>query len=477
MKERRRWQAALCLLLLLLMTVPVFGASITCSSWARPTLEQAAEANLVDSTLLAKANKTATRAELARLVVDFYAGQLGGQYTASNQKPFTDTEDLSVAVAYELGLMSGVSATQFDPNGTVSREQMASVVMRLMKKLGIQLAAPSSATKAFGDESSISSWALYDVKTLKQNGLLSGDEAGLFHPKTSCTIEQVIVVMMQGAGRMSNVAATATQGLQLGGQAVALGESESSIGAKFGQPKATTTSIYGTTRKMYQTADGTFLLVGFSNGSAAEIFTNSKSFRYGEISQQTTYGQLNFSSYTSYSVEKAVKKDGNVTMTLYFDGATSHPVEGIYLARTSLQAGANLYDGSFDGDVETELFYLINGTRAKRGLSLLNRNAFSDAVAKAHADEMKKYLKGSYLSADGKNVFERMDGANISYEEAGENICTTVSGDALEIYGWWMSNISTRANLLEDSFTDVGIGAVAVPQRSCFYVVADFFGR
>ncbi len=477
MKPRWKRQAVVSLLLVLLLVVPAFGASINGSSWARPTLEKAAEANLVDSALLAKANQTATRAELAQLVVRFYAAQLGGEYTASNKKPFTDTDDLSVAVAYELGLMSGVSGTKFDPNGTVSREQMASVVMRLMKKLGIQLAAPTNATKAFEDESSISSWALYDVKTLKQNGLLSGDESGKFQPKASCTIEQVIVVMMQSSERMTNVSGTATQGLQAGSYTVALGESESSIQSKLGQPNATTTSIYGTPRKLYQKSDGTFLLIGFSNGSVAEIFTNGKTFRYGDITQQTTYGQLNFADYASYSVEKAVKKEGNVTMTLYFDGTTGHPVNAIYLSRSSLQAGDGLYSGSYDADVETELFYLLNGARAKQGLPLLNRNAFSDVVAKNHADEMKKYLRGSYLSADGSNVFERMDGANIQYEEAGENICTTISGDALEIYGWWMSTISTRSNILEDSFTDIGLGVVSVPQRNCFYAVADFFGR
>ncbi|MPN04456.1 hypothetical protein SDC9_151694 [bioreactor metagenome] len=68
-----------------------------------------------------------------------------------------------------------------------------------------------------------------------------------------------------------------------------------------------------------------------------------------------------------------------------------------------------------------------------------------------------------------------MDKAGIKYSLAAENIFTENSGDAIEIYGWWMSNVSTRSNLLSDNFTHIGIGCVGSSYKKIFFTTADMF--
>ena len=460
-------------LFLLLISCPAMAA-VQGSSWAQPVLEEAVQEGLVAENLLTDAASPASREDLAALAVGFYSAVTGSQLASPAQVPFQDTQNPQVAIAYELGIMSGVGDGQFQPEGSVTREQMASVLVRLFRLLGVTFTSPTAQSGIFADEDAIASWARSDVYCLEANGMVAGDEAGYFHPTSAATKEQIVTVLMQGRDRLLGDAVRTAQGVTVGESAITLGESRSSVEGKLGSCQAQTRGITGTSRGLYQTKEGYFVMVGYREDAAVEVYTNGI-FRCGSFTSQTTYASLNLAEFSSYSEEKAVREENGVSMTLFFDGDTSHGSDAVYLCRTGLSQQTGQYDGSYDEDVETELYYMINGLRQKNGLSALRRNPFSDGVAQDHADEMKKYLQGSYLSADGRTFFERMDQAGLHYAEAGELICTTIEGEAMDIYGWWMSSLSSRNNLLEDAFTDIGLGATGVPQRICFYVTVDLF--
>ena len=96
-------------------------------------------------------------------------------------------------------------------------------------------------------------------------------------------------------------------------------------------------------------------------------------------------------------------------------------------------------------------------------------------LQKPHSTEMKSILRSDYNSIKGLTPFQRMDKAGIKYTLAAENIFAEASGGAVEIYGWWMSNVSTRSNLLNNDFTQIGIGCVGAGYKQLFYTTADIF--
>ena len=80
----------------------------------------------------------------------------------------------------------------------------------------------------------------------------------------------------------------------------------------------------------------------------------------------------------------------------------------------------------------------------------------------------------SHYNPEGLSPFDRMSRAGISYRTAGENLAINVSVPAAEQA--FMNSSGHRANILNSSYTEVGIGVVHSPSGSV-YVVQEFIGR
>lgn len=98
------------------------------------------------------------------------------------------------------GVVSGTSATTFDPSGEITREQLAVILYNYTKQF-----APGSLTEAgslagFPDEGSVSSWARTEMAWAVGNGLISGTGSGgvaYLSPKGSATRAQVAAILMR----------------------------------------------------------------------------------------------------------------------------------------------------------------------------------------------------------------------------------------------------------------------------------------
>lgn len=84
-----------------------------------------------------------------------------------------------IAAARQAGWVSGEPSGVFNPNGTITREQMAVIMMRALAG-NVKPTGPSPA--AFKDDASISSWAQDAVRTAAKLGLLKGKPSGQFAP-------------------------------------------------------------------------------------------------------------------------------------------------------------------------------------------------------------------------------------------------------------------------------------------------------
>lgn len=98
-----------------------------------------------------------------------------------------------IAAAYELGIISGKDGQTFDPKGTVTREEVATVVMKAKKTLeGEKMVKEIEATIAKAkDKDKVSSWAKESVATATEKGILTADAGtGNVKPKGEVTKEE-----------------------------------------------------------------------------------------------------------------------------------------------------------------------------------------------------------------------------------------------------------------------------------------------
>ncbi|WP_224753793.1 S-layer homology domain-containing protein [Paenibacillus terricola] len=118
-------------------------------------------------------------------------------YTSSRFSDVTDGQWYTAAVewAAESGIVNGINADRFDPNSTISREQMLVILYNYMKYKGYEI--PESQSKSFADESKISSWALEAVKALQGIGIVSGKPGNLFDPTATATRAEVAAVFVR----------------------------------------------------------------------------------------------------------------------------------------------------------------------------------------------------------------------------------------------------------------------------------------
>ena len=86
--------------------------------------------------------------------------------------------------ARENSILFGVSESSFEPERAVTRQEMAAMMYRFMKHLGLK---PEIGGEEFSDADEIDSWAWESVMSLRETGILNGKLGNLFDPDASST--------------------------------------------------------------------------------------------------------------------------------------------------------------------------------------------------------------------------------------------------------------------------------------------------
>ena len=98
---------------------------------------------------------------------------------------------------------------------------------------------------------------------------------------------------------------------------------------------------------------------------------------------------------------------------------------------------------------------LVNEERAKEGLSALQTNGAINEAAQVQVKEISTLF--DHTRPDGTTCFTALDDAGIRYSTAGENIAVGYSTPEQVVNGW-MNSEGHRANILNASFTPIGVG-------------------
>ncbi|WP_270164520.1 S-layer homology domain-containing protein [Paenibacillus sp. SYP-B4298] len=162
--------------------------------WASAAIAQAAARGIVngyqDGSF--RPNETATRAEFVTMLARAFSLE-----QSSSAVKLKDAEQIptwargSVAQAMELGIITGYADQTFRPSGTISRVELAVMVVR-----ALGLPVKEQAELSFADANSVPAWAVPYVAAVAEAGLMQGAEAGRFLPQAKATRAEVTAVLL-----------------------------------------------------------------------------------------------------------------------------------------------------------------------------------------------------------------------------------------------------------------------------------------
>ncbi|MGM9968443.1 MAG: CAP domain-containing protein [Rummeliibacillus sp.] len=129
---------------------------------------------------------------------------------------------------------------------------------------------------------------------------------------------------------------------------------------------------------------------------------------------------------------------------------------------TSTNTGSNTStttnsNSSSVSQFEQQVITLTNAERAKEGLPALQADTTLMKSARAKSDDMAKNNYFSHTSPTYGSPFDQMKSFGISYKAAAENIAQGQKTPQ-EVVQAWMNSSGHRANIMNGSYTHIGVG-------------------
>lgn len=164
------------------------------SNWAYQEFDTAVANGIAKSDELdgfRDCKRNITRKEFACLVVNMYFEVTGEMPQPAAKTTFADTQDKSVLMANNLGIVNG-SYGKFYPNNSVTRQEMAIMILRAVKALKVEYKA-GDGILTVTDKDNVDSWAKDGVDFAYENGFMKGDGV-VFSPLATTPIEQAVLI-------------------------------------------------------------------------------------------------------------------------------------------------------------------------------------------------------------------------------------------------------------------------------------------
>ncbi len=166
------------------------------TKWAKDSVEIMACKGIINGKENNKfsPNDNITRAEFAALITRMLKYQ-----ESDNELLFKDVNKGewyydSVNTAYQNKIINGKNETVFDPNGNITRQEMAKIISNVLESKGYKK-GNSEDLNAFKDRNDIASWAEESVGLSVKERLITGMDNGTFAPNEKATRAQAAVML------------------------------------------------------------------------------------------------------------------------------------------------------------------------------------------------------------------------------------------------------------------------------------------
>ncbi len=170
-------------------------------TWYCNSVEACATMGLFNGTAPARFSPdgTMTRAMLVTVL-----WRLDGKPTPQTPANFTDVANntwysTAVAWASENGIVNGVGKGRFNPDGNVTREQIATILCRYADSKGVDTSATTELS-SYPDYANVSGYALKALSWANEAGLINGIKSGstvYLRPQANATRAQVATILIR----------------------------------------------------------------------------------------------------------------------------------------------------------------------------------------------------------------------------------------------------------------------------------------
>jgi len=182
------------------------------SNWAKADIEYASSIGLTKPVQSSSFTKNITREQFSEIAVKLYEALTGKTASAATANPFKDTDNPEILKAFQLGIVKGTSQQQFSPQALITREQLATMLMRVLEQTGKSIS--SGTAKKFADQNKFSVYAVDAINYMSSIDVIKGITATTFEPKQNASIEQAVIMATRlhqfYAGESDNTASNET---------------------------------------------------------------------------------------------------------------------------------------------------------------------------------------------------------------------------------------------------------------------------
>ena len=174
------------------------------SDWAETELDKANKLDVIPE-IFKKQDLTQniTRKEFAHVAVKLYEKLTGNKATAIANNPFTDTDDVEVLKAYNVGITQGTGADTFTPDALITREQMATMMTRALTKAGIDTAVDLEKVSKFADDGEMHDWGKASIYYMSSIEIIKGVGNNTFNVLGNATREQALLISERSAEKFA----------------------------------------------------------------------------------------------------------------------------------------------------------------------------------------------------------------------------------------------------------------------------------
>lgn len=181
----------------------------TPSTWAQGEVKRAIKADLIPDDLQCKYSYEITRGEFCRLIVNMMEKVqckdideiLAQNHVSINYNAFSDTKDKNILAANALGIVNG-SAGKFNPNGKITRQEAATMLVRMCCSTDFDLL--DAVNPGYVDDDEIASWAKQGVYMVHQlvdpttsKPVMQGIGQGKFAPLATYTRQEAYLTILR----------------------------------------------------------------------------------------------------------------------------------------------------------------------------------------------------------------------------------------------------------------------------------------
>ena len=168
--------------------------------WAKSAIESLAAKQIVNG-IDAKhfqPNSAVTRAQFTALIVRALSVNETAGTAAFSDVSSSEWYAGAIQTAVQAGLISGYEDGTFRPNRTISRQEIAVIVMKAVTFAGVNAAVSGDKQLAgFRDAAQIADWAKQAVAGAAEAAIVEGSQAGEFAPSASATRAEAVTMLQR----------------------------------------------------------------------------------------------------------------------------------------------------------------------------------------------------------------------------------------------------------------------------------------